>query len=51
VRRLRLGRKEQGEKSEKPIRLNKTRADFAETFEELIESDNDGSRNIEQLFE
>jgi type I restriction enzyme R subunit len=33
------------------IRLNKTRADFAETFEELIESYNNGSRNIEQLFE
>ena len=32
---------------EKLIRLNKTRADFAEKFEELIESYNDGSRNIE----
>jgi type I restriction enzyme R subunit len=36
---------------EKLIRLNKTRADFAETFEELIESYNNGSRNIEDLFE
>ena len=31
--------------------MNKTRADFAETFEELIESYNNGSRNIEDLFE
>ncbi len=36
---------------EKLIRLNKTRADFAEKFEELIESYNTGSRNIEELFE
>jgi type I restriction enzyme R subunit len=36
---------------DKLIRLNKTRADFAEKFEELIESYNTGSRNIEQLFE
>src|ERR1043165_4418841 len=36
---------------EKLIRLNKTRADFAEKFEELIESYNAGSRNIEDLFE
>jgi type I restriction enzyme R subunit len=36
---------------EKLIRLNKTRADFAEKFEELIQSYNTGSRNIEQLFE
>lgn len=36
---------------EKLILLNKTRADFAETFEELIESYNAGSRNIEELFE
>ncbi|HEU0039621.1 MAG TPA: type I restriction endonuclease subunit R, partial [Verrucomicrobiae bacterium] len=36
---------------EKLIRLNKTRADFAEKFEELIESYNNGSRNIEELFE
>src|SRR6266516_7607272 len=35
---------------EKLIRLNKTRADFQETFEELIESYNNGSRNIEDLF-
>ncbi len=33
------------------VRLNRTRADFAETFEALIESYNNGSRNIEQLFE
>jgi len=36
---------------EKLIRLNKTRADFAAKFEELIESYNAGSRNIEELFE
>ncbi|MFY8215822.1 MAG: type I restriction endonuclease subunit R, partial [Chthoniobacterales bacterium] len=36
---------------EKLIRLNKTRADFAEKFEELIESYNAGSRSIEDLFE
>ena len=36
---------------EKLIRLNQTRADFAEKFEELIESYNAGSRNIEELFE
>jgi type I restriction enzyme R subunit len=35
---------------EKLIRLNKTRADFQEKFEELIESYNAGSRNIEDLF-
>lgn len=35
---------------EKLIRLNKTRADFQDKFEELIESYNAGSRNIEQLF-
>jgi hypothetical protein len=33
----------------KLIRRNKTRADFAEKFEELIESDNQGSRNIEDF--
>src|SRR3546814_18148664 len=33
------------------VRLNRTRADFAEKFEALIESYNVGSRNIEQLFE
>jgi type I restriction enzyme R subunit len=36
---------------EKLIRLNKTRADFAKKFEELIESYNTGSRNIGELFE
>ncbi len=36
---------------EKLIRLNKTRADFAEKFEELIESYNAGSQSIEGLFE
>jgi type I restriction enzyme R subunit len=36
---------------EKLIRLNNTRADFVEKFEELIESYNAGSRNIEELFE
>jgi type I restriction enzyme, R subunit len=30
-------------------RLNKTRADFAEKFERLIESHNSGSRNIEEF--
>ncbi|MCC6822188.1 MAG: type I restriction endonuclease subunit R, partial [Verrucomicrobia subdivision 3 bacterium] len=35
---------------EKLIRLNQTRANFAEKFEELIESYNNGSRNIEELF-
>lgn len=33
------------------IQLNKTRADFAEKFDELIESYNAGSRSIEKLFE
>jgi type I restriction enzyme R subunit len=36
---------------EKLISLNRTRADFAEKFEELIESYNAGSRNIEDLFD
>ncbi len=35
---------------EKMIRLNKTRANFQDKFEELIESYNSGSRNIEDLF-
>ncbi|MBU6186772.1 MAG: type I restriction endonuclease subunit R [Cyanobacteria bacterium REEB444] len=39
------------DKLEKLVRLNRTRADFAEKFEALIESYNNGSRNIEQLFE
>ena len=38
-------------KLEKLVRLNRTRTDFAEKFETLIESYNNGSRNIEQLFE
>jgi type I restriction enzyme R subunit len=38
-------------KLEKLIRLNRTRANFTEKFEALIESYNNGSRNIEQLFE
>jgi len=33
------------------LRLNRTRTNFTEKFEELIESYNSGSRNIEQLFE
>jgi type I restriction enzyme R subunit len=33
------------------VRLNRTRTDFTEKFEDLIESYNNGSRNIEQLFE
>jgi type I restriction enzyme R subunit len=36
---------------EKMIRLNRTRANFAEKLEELIESYNTGSRSIEELFE
>ena len=36
---------------EKLIRLNRTRADFAEKFEALIESYNAGSRGIEELFD
>jgi type I restriction enzyme R subunit len=35
---------------DKLIRLNPTRADFAEKFEALIESYNAGSRSIEELF-
>lgn len=35
---------------ERLVRLNRTRINFAEKFEELIESYNNGSRNIEQLF-
>ena len=38
-------------KMETLIRLNRTRTDFAERFEELIESYNAGSRSIEQLFQ
>jgi type I restriction enzyme R subunit len=38
-------------KLEKLVRLNRTRTDFAEKFEALIESYNNGSRSIEQLFE
>jgi Zn-dependent M32 family carboxypeptidase len=33
------------------IRLNRTRADFAQKFEALIESYNAGSRSIEELFD
>jgi len=36
---------------EKMIQLNRTRADFAEKFEALIESYNAGSRSIEDLFD
>ena len=36
---------------EKLVRINRTRTDFTEKFESLIESYNNGSRNIEQLFE
>ncbi len=38
-------------KLEHLVRLNPTRADFAGKFEALIESYNNGSRNIEQLLE
>ncbi len=36
---------------DKLIRLNRTRADYLAKFEELIESYNAGSRNIQELFE
>jgi type I restriction enzyme R subunit len=36
---------------DKMIRLNRTRADFAEKFATLIESYNAGSRSIEELFQ
>jgi len=36
---------------ERLIRLNRTRANFRDKFEELIDSYNSGSRNIEELFE
>ena len=36
---------------EKMLQLNRTRADFADKFESLIESYNAGSRSIEELFE
>jgi type I restriction enzyme R subunit len=35
---------------EKMIQLNRTRTDFAEKFEALIENYNAGSRSIEELF-
>jgi type I restriction enzyme, R subunit len=35
---------------DKMVRLNRTRADFQKKFEELIDSYNAGSRNIEDLF-
>jgi type I restriction enzyme R subunit len=38
-------------KIEQMVRVNRTRADYAERLEELIESYNNGSRSIEQLFE
>ena len=38
-------------KLERLVQLNRTRTDFAEKFEALIESYNAGSRNIEELFE
>ena len=38
-------------KLEKMIQLNRTRADFAEKFEELIEGYNAGSRSIQELFD
>jgi type I restriction enzyme, R subunit len=33
------------------VRLNRTRVDFVAKLEELIESYNQGSRNIEELFQ
>lgn len=38
------------DRMEKLVRLNRTRTDFAERFEELIEAYNSGSRSIEELF-
>jgi len=38
-------------KLDRLVRLNHTRADFTEKFESLIASYNEGSRNIESLFE
>jgi type I restriction enzyme R subunit len=38
-------------KLDKLMRLNRTRTDFTEKFEALIESYNSGSRSLEQLFE
>lgn len=35
---------------ERMIRINKTRADYLEKFQSLIESYNNGSRNIEEIF-
>ncbi len=35
---------------EKMVKLNRTRSDFQEKFEELIDAYNNGSRNIEDLF-
>jgi type I restriction enzyme R subunit len=37
-------------KLQRLLRLNRTRADFAEKFEALIDNYNNGSRNIEQLY-
>ena len=36
---------------ERMIRINESRTDFRDKFEELIESYNAGSRNVEELFE
>ena len=36
---------------DKLIRINRTRADYLDKFEELIEAYNNGSRSIEELFE
>ena len=35
---------------ERMVRLNRTRADYLEKFEALIEAYNNGSRNIEEIF-
>jgi type I restriction enzyme R subunit len=39
------------EQLDKLIRINRTRADYLDKFEELIETYNQGSRSIEELFE
>jgi len=35
---------------ERMVRLNRTRADYLEKFEALIEAYNNGSRNIDEIF-
>lgn len=44
------GQRQISAKLDELIELNSTRANYADKFEELIESDNNGSRQIEDLF-